>query len=78
MDSAVLSATSGLIGSLVVGVSTFAASCLTTRTQYRAQTLVQRAVKREALYAEYVAEATSRLANAWSHQAAGPEVIARL
>ena len=78
MDFAILSATSGLIGSLLGGVSTFAASWLTSRTQYRAQTLGQNAVKREALYAEFVSEAANRLADAWTHQAAGPEVIARL
>jgi hypothetical protein len=78
MDPAILSATSGLAGSLVGGVSTFAASWLSTRNQYRAQTLVQQAVRREALYAEFVAEAAGRLADAWSHEAAGPEVIASL
>ena len=78
MDPAILSATSGLAGSLVGGVSTFAASWLTTRTQYRAQTLVQQAVRREALYTEFVAEAAARLADAWSHEAAGPEVVAGL
>src|SRR5690242_13539350 len=78
MDPAILSATSGLAGSLVGGVSTFAASWLSTRNQYRAQTLVQQAVRREALYAEFVAEVAGRLADAWSHEAAGPEVIASL
>ena len=78
MDSAILSATSGLLGSLVGGLSTFAASWFTTRSQYRAQTLVQQAVGREALYAEFVAEAAGRLADAWSHEAVGPEVVAGL
>ena len=78
MDSAIISATSGLVGSLVGGVSTFAASWLTTRNQHRAQTLAQQAVRREALYAEFVAEAAGRLADAWSHEPGGPEVIARL
>jgi len=78
MDSAIISATSGLVGSLVGGVSTFAASWLSTRNQYRAQTLVQQAVRREALYAEFVTEAAGRLAEAWSHEAGSPEVIARL
>jgi hypothetical protein len=78
MDAAIISATSGLVGSLVGGVSTFAASWLTTRNQYRTQTLVQQAVRREALYAEFVAEAAGRLADAWSHEAGGSEVIAGL
>jgi hypothetical protein len=78
MDTAIISATSGLVGSLVGGASTFAASWLSTRNQYRAQTLVQQAVRREALYAEFIAEAAGRLAEAWTHEAAGPEVIAHL
>ena len=52
MDPAILSATAGLIGSVVGGVSTFAASWLTQRGQLRLQTLVQQAAKREALYAD--------------------------
>ena len=78
MDSAILSATSGLLGSLLGGLSTFAASWFTARNQYRVQTLVQQAVRREALYAEFVAEAAGRLADAWSHEAAGPEAVAGL
>jgi hypothetical protein len=78
MDPAIISATSGLAGSLLGGVSTFAASWLSTRNQYRAQTLVQKAVRRETLYAEFAAEAAARLAEAWSQEAGGPEVIARL
>jgi hypothetical protein len=78
MDSAVLSATSGLIGSLVGGVSTFSASWLSTRNQYRTQTLVQQVVRRETLYAEFIGEATKCLTDAWGHQAASPQVIAGL
>jgi hypothetical protein len=78
MDSAVLSATSGLIGSLVGGVSTFSASWLSTRNQYRTQTLVQQVIRREALYAEFIGEATKCLTDAWGHQAASPQVIASL
>jgi hypothetical protein len=78
MDSAILSASSGIIGSLVGGVSTFAASWLGARNQYRTQTLVQQVVRREALYAEFIGEATKCLTDAWGHQAAGPQVIAGL
>jgi hypothetical protein len=78
MDPAILSATAGLVGSLVGGVSTFAASWLTQRGQLRTQTLVQQAVKREALYSEFIVEASKRIADAWSHQAESPEVVAGL
>src|ERR1700722_13717632 len=78
MDSAILSATSGLVGSLVGGVSTFAASWLGGHNQYRMQTLVQHVVRRETLYAEFIGEASKCLTNAWGHQAASPEVLAGL
>lgn len=78
MDPAILSATAGLLGSLVGGVSTFAASWLTQRGQLRTQTLIQQAVKREALYSEFIIEASKRLADAWSHHAETPEIIAGL
>lgn len=78
MDPGILPAVSGLIGSLVGGVSTFAASWLTQRGQVRTQTFVQRAMQRETLYAEFIIEASRRIADAWSHQAGSPEVIAGL
>ena len=78
MDTAILSATSALIGSLVGGISTLAASWLTLRGRVRAEALVQEAAKREALYAEFIIEASRRLTEAWSHQAESPEVVATL
>ena len=64
MDHAILSATAALIGSLVGGVSTFAAYWLTQRVQIRNQRLMQQAATRETLYAEFIVEATRRLADA--------------
>ena len=78
MDTAILSATSALIGSLIGGMSTLAASWLSLRGRLRAQALVQEAAKREALYAEFIIEASRRLSEAWSHQAESPEVVAGL
>jgi len=78
MDHAILSATAALIGSLVGGVSTFAAYWLTQRVQIRNQRLMQQAATRETLYAEFIVEATRRLADAWSHHANGPEVVTSL
>jgi NADPH:quinone reductase-like Zn-dependent oxidoreductase len=51
MDPAILSATAALVGSLVGGVSTFAAYWLTQRVQIRAQGLMKRHAERETLYA---------------------------
>jgi hypothetical protein len=78
MDTAVLSAASALAGSLFGGASTLGASWLTQRSQRRAQAQVYEAAKRETLYAEFISEAARRLAEAWSRQAEGPEVIAGL
>jgi hypothetical protein len=58
--------------------STFAASWLTQRRVLRTQTLMQNAMQRQALYSDFIIEASKRLTEAWSHQAEGPEVIAGL
>jgi len=39
---------------------------------------MREAKKRETLYAEFISEASKRRANAWSHHAETPEVIAGL
>ena len=78
MDPAILSATSALIGSLIGGVSTFAASWLTQHRQLRIQLLLQEAAKREKLYADFIIEASKRLTEAWGRQAEGPDVLAGL
>jgi hypothetical protein len=78
MDPAILSAASALAGSLIGGASTLTSSWFTQRGQLRAQVLVQEAVKRETLYAEFIIEASKRLTEAWGHQAKDPEVLAGL
>jgi len=49
MDAAILPAVAALVGSLVGGTSTLAASWLTQRGRFRAEALVYDARKREAL-----------------------------
>ncbi len=78
MDSAILSAASALSGSLIGGLSSLAASWLTQREQYRAQAVVQEVTKRQALYTEFITEASKRFVEAWSHEAEGPEIFASL
>ena len=78
MDTAILSASAALIGSLVGGVSTFAASWVTQRKMLRTQTRMRHARQRQKLYSEFIIEASRCLAEAWSHQAEGPEVISNL
>jgi hypothetical protein len=78
METAILSAGSALVGSLIGGVSTFVGAWLSTRGQVRAHKLAEEASKREALYSEFIIEAAKRFTDAWGHQAEGPEVVATL
>ena len=78
MDVSILPAISALAGSLIGGLSTLTASLISQRRQFRGQALIQESVKRESLYAEFIKEASKRRAEAWSHQAESPEVIAGL
>jgi hypothetical protein len=78
MDTAILSASAGLIGSLIGGVSTFAASWITQHKLLGTQTRMHHAGQRQKLYSEFIIEATRCFAEAWSHQAEGPEVISNL
>jgi hypothetical protein len=57
---------------------TLCASWLTQRGPLRVQALVHEAAKREALYAEFISEASRRVTEAWSHHAESPEVIGGL
>jgi DNA anti-recombination protein RmuC len=78
MNTAILSASAGLIGSLIGGVSTFAASWVTQHKLLGTQTRMQHARQRQKLYSEFIIEATRCLTEAWNHQAQGPEVVSNL
>ncbi|MBS0373705.1 MAG: hypothetical protein JSR73_03955 [Proteobacteria bacterium] len=78
MEYSVIAATAGLAGSLLGGMSTFAASWLTTRAQHRTQTTVQQAAHRERLYADFIGEASRHLVRAWGHQLNRPQGLAGL
>ena len=77
MDTAILSASAGLIGSLIGGVSTFAASWITQHKLLGTQTRMHHAERRQKLYSEFIIEATRCLTEAWN-QAEGPEVVSNL
>jgi hypothetical protein len=66
MDATILSATYALVGSLIGGASTLTASWFTQHGQLRLQALVHEAAKREALYAEFISEASRRFTEAWA------------
>lgn len=78
MDTAIVSATAGLVGSLIGGVSTFAASWITQGKLLGSQRRMHHAAQRQQLYSEFIVEATKCLAEAWNHQPEGPEVVTNL
>ena len=78
MDTAILSVSAGFIGSLIGGVSTFAASWVTQHKLLGTQTRMHHAEQRQKLYSEFIIEATRCLTEAWNHQAEGPEVVSNL
>lgn len=78
MDSAVLSAASGLVGSVLGATSSIVATWLSQQGQWHAQAREREAAKREALYSEFITEASKRLAEAIGQEATGPEVIVGL
>ena len=78
MEQSIISATAGLTGSLLGGMSTFAASWLNTRAQFRTQTTVQQAAHRERLYADFISQAARHLVRAWGHQLNRPQGLVGL
>lgn len=62
MDPAILSAAAALVGSLIGATSAVATTLLTQRGQARNLARSQELTKREALYADFIAEAALRLA----------------
>ncbi len=71
MEQSIISAAAALSGSLVGGISTFAASW----ARHRTQTSIQQAARREELYAEFIKEASRHLMNAWGNQIQSPESL---
>ena len=68
MDAASISALSALGGATIGGLASFGSSWLTQRTQLRFGRLEAMTAKREALYAEFVDEASRLYGDALGHQ----------
>jgi len=68
MDTAYLSALSALGGATIGGLASFGSSWLTQRTQLRFSHYEAVKAKREALYAEFVDEASRLYGDALGHQ----------
>ena len=78
MDAAYLSATAALAGSAIGGLTSLTASWLTQHVQVRAQRLEHEITRREDLYNEFIAEASSSYADALQRTEVDDAKIVRL
>ena len=76
MEANVVSALSAVLGSLVGGTASIASSWVTQRTAGRREHIQNQVEKREALYAEFIAEASKLSIDALDHTLEQPERIA--
>jgi hypothetical protein len=75
MDTMVLSAMSGVMGSLVGGSATVATAWVTQQKLNRRELLREEIRKREALYGEFIAECAKALMDAFTHTLDTPEAL---
>jgi hypothetical protein len=73
MDMTLVSALSGVLGSLVGGSVTFATALVTQRTVSKRELLREEMRKRETLYNEFIGECAKRLVDAIAHHLESPE-----
>jgi hypothetical protein len=78
MDTAIITAASGLFGSLTGALASVFGTWMNQNGQIRAQLRLQEVAKREGLYFDFIAEASKRLADAISRQTEDPRVILNL
>ncbi len=70
MDAAYVSALAALAGSIIGGLTSLTASWLTQHVQVRAQRVAQDLTRREALYKDFIDEASRLYADAYEHDRA--------
>jgi hypothetical protein len=75
MDSAILTATVGVLGSLVGSSSAVATAWVTQRNQTRRELTQAEIRKRESLYGEFIGECAKLLLDAFTHKLEKPEVV---
>ncbi|MET7246016.1 hypothetical protein ABZT49_21940 [Methylobacterium sp. EM32] len=78
MDAAYVSALSALAGSAIGAMASFATTWLTQRNQERATLLVQDRARREALYGEFIREASTLFGDAFQHALDDPAKLVNL
>lgn len=75
MDTSVVTAMAGVLGSLVGGTATAATTWITQRTASRRELVQGESRKREALYGEFIAECSKLLMDALTHGLDKPETL---
>jgi hypothetical protein len=75
MDNTVLTAMSGVLGSLVGGSATVATTWVTQKTLNRRELIQTEIRKRETLYGEFIAECAKVLVDAFTHALDKPEKL---
>ena len=75
MDTNVLTAMSGVLGSLVGGSATVATTWITQRTVNRRELIQGDITKREMLYGEFIAECAKLTVDAFTHKLDKPETL---
>lgn len=78
MDAAYVSALSALAGSAIGAMASFATTWLTQHSQERATLLVQDRARREALYGEFIREASTLFGDAFRHDLDDPAKLVNL
>ncbi len=76
MEANVVSALSAVLGSLVGGTASIASSWVAQRTAGRHEHIHNQVQKREALYAEFISEASKLSIDAFDHTLEKPERLA--
>ena len=78
MDAAYISAFAALGGALIGGLTSFAASWVTQRTQAKAQQLSHKLTRREELYKDFIEEASKLYADSLVHETPDVSQLIRL
>jgi hypothetical protein len=78
MDAAYVSAFAALGGTLIGGMTSFAASWLTQQTQVKAQQVGHKLARREELYKDFVEEASKLFADSLLHETPDVSQLIRL
>jgi hypothetical protein len=78
MDTALITAMSGVLGSLVGGSATVAATWVTQRTLSKRELIRTEIRRREALYGEFIGECSARIVEAFERTLEKPETLVHM